>query len=267
MNKDLEVEIKVGLFVTIGVILIAFLILVFGGGRSVFGSNVYFKTTFHEVEGIVEGAIVKISGVRVGQVDKITFLKNSGDVELTLAVKSKYAVGVHKDATVGIKTHGVLGDRYIIINPGTPNSPLAEEGDSLQPETVKELKDYLNNADEVISRLKSSITNLDGILEAFNKSGRADNIFKNLSQMSYHLNQASQNLTTTVTKLNSTLSSLDSIAHKIDSGKGTLGAFVNDASLYDDMKALLGGANRNRVLKYFVRKSVEEAREEQEKQK
>jgi len=52
-------------------------------------------------------------------------------------------------------------------------------------------------------------------------------------------------------------------AKVLKSGEGTLGALINDPSLYEDLKSLIGGANRNRVLKYFIQKSVESARETQ----
>jgi len=58
---------------------------------------------------------------------------------------------------------------------------------------------------------------------------------------------------------------MKSILAKIDNGEGTVGALINDPSLYDDVKNLLGGANRNKVLKYFIKKSVETSREKAEK--
>jgi hypothetical protein len=95
---------------------------------------------------------------------------------------------------------------------------------------------------------------------SFNRDQRAETFFRNFSAASATINDSSKTLKASMDHLNS-------IFTKVDKGHGTLGALINDPSLYDDLKALLGGANRNRVLKYFVRKSVEESREAAEKEK
>jgi phospholipid/cholesterol/gamma-HCH transport system substrate-binding protein len=53
-----------------------------------------------------------------------------------------------------------------------------------------------------------------------------------------------------------------SVVAKVDSGQGTLGALVNDPSLYDDVKTLLGRANRNRAVKFLIRRTLGSDEEE-----
>jgi phospholipid/cholesterol/gamma-HCH transport system substrate-binding protein len=50
---------------------------------------------------------------------------------------------------------------------------------------------------------------------------------------------------------------LNSILEKIDAGEGTLGLLVNDPGLYADLQALLGGAQRSRVVRTLIRLSGE----------
>ena len=49
---------------------------------------------------------------------------------------------------------------------------------------------------------------------------------------------------------------MNQIFEKINNGTGTIGALVNDPGLYDEVKALFGGANRNRVIRNLVRQTV-----------
>ena len=49
---------------------------------------------------------------------------------------------------------------------------------------------------------------------------------------------------------------LQGVLDKIDSGNGTVGALINDPGLYDDFRALMGGANRNRVIRNLVRDTI-----------
>jgi len=59
-----------------------------------------------------------------------------------------------------------------------------------------------------------------------------------------------------VAKATSAAGHLDSILAKIDRGEGTLGLLVSDPSLYEEMKALVGGANRSAVVKTLIRLST-----------
>jgi phospholipid/cholesterol/gamma-HCH transport system substrate-binding protein len=257
MNRSVEVEIKVGLFVALGIALIMLTVLLLGGGQSIFERMVTYHAEFGEIEGLAEGATVKMSGVRVGQVSKILFKNDTGRVLVDFKVKRQFADAIHQDASVGIQTQGVLGDRYIIVNPGTPGSTIAKEDMELKADAPRDFKTYLSDADEVLGRLKKSLGHMEGILGSFNREQRAEQFFKNMSNFSSTLNDSSRTI-------KSSSDHLKSIMTKIDHGHGTIGALINDPTLYEDLKTLLGGANRNRVLKYFVRKSVEESREARE---
>ena len=56
-------------------------------------------------------------------------------------------------------------------------------------------------------------------------------------------------------------SNLRTVTDKVKNGEGTIGALLTDASLYEDLKNLIGGANRNTVLKFFVRQAVKSSDE------
>jgi phospholipid/cholesterol/gamma-HCH transport system substrate-binding protein len=51
---------------------------------------------------------------------------------------------------------------------------------------------------------------------------------------------------------------LNNILAKVDAGQGSLGLMVNDPTLYEDLKLLVGGANRSRLVRTLVDLSTEE---------
>jgi phospholipid/cholesterol/gamma-HCH transport system substrate-binding protein len=53
-------------------------------------------------------------------------------------------------------------------------------------------------------------------------------------------------------------SKLNSILAKVDSGEGTLGLMVNDPTLYEDLKLLVGGANRSALVRTMINLSTEQ---------
>ncbi len=267
MNKSLEVEVKVGFFVAIGFALIMLTIILLGGSRSLFTQTVSYYTRFSHVDGIVSGALVKLSGVNVGQVDDVEFEKNTGLVKVHFSVKAQYKDAIHQDCSVTFATQGVLGDKYIVLNGGNPTLPALAPTSEIQSVSPKDLKETMNNADDVILKLKTSLGYMETILGNFARDNRSDMFFRNMSLMSSNMNSATTVLPAKMQDFYSTLGHMNSVMNKIDRGDGTLGALINDPSLYEDLKTLMGGANRNKVLKYFVRKSVEESRETSEKAK
>ncbi|MGR3311617.1 MAG: MlaD family protein [Candidatus Brocadiales bacterium] len=60
--------------------------------------------------------------------------------------------------------------------------------------------------------------------------------------------------------LSITLANLKTIIEKIAVGEGTLGAIINDPTLYDDLKILLRGAERSFVLRTLIRRSLKDAK-------
>ena len=50
---------------------------------------------------------------------------------------------------------------------------------------------------------------------------------------------------------------LNSILAKVDGGEGTLGLLVSDPTLYEDLKILVGGAQRSTVVRSLIRMSVD----------
>ncbi|MCB9796696.1 MAG: MCE family protein [Alphaproteobacteria bacterium] len=66
-----------------------------------------------------------------------------------------------------------------------------------------------------------------------------------------------------VEDLHATASSLRTIAASIENGEGTAGLLANDPALYEDLRALVSGAQRNKLLRAYIRKTVSEAEAEQ----
>ena len=58
-------------------------------------------------------------------------------------------------------------------------------------------------------------------------------------------------------------SRLNSILAKVDRGEGTMGLLLNDPTLYEDLKRLIGGAQRSTVVRTLIRMSEGEKEAEQ----
>lgn len=61
-----------------------------------------------------------------------------------------------------------------------------------------------------------------------------------------------------VEDLHAAATSLRAVAESIENGDGTAGMLANDPALYEDLRALVGGAQRNKLLRAYIRQAVAE---------
>ncbi len=70
-----------------------------------------------------------------------------------------------------------------------------------------------------------------------------------------------KNVNMSMESVNKSSASLERILTRIEKGPGTINSLIYDESVHDDLRALLGGAQRNKVIKYFIRESIKKSEE------
>lgn len=106
----------------------------------------------------------------------------------------------------------------------------------------EELANQMGNLAEALETLVVDIENEDSLVHA----------------LIYDAERASM-----VEDLHATATALRAISEGIEQGDGTLGLLAQDPALYEDLRALVNGAERNKLLRYYVRKTVEDGEAEQ----
>src|SRR4051794_40959287 len=106
MNKS-RIEWKVGLFVFMGLALLAALMLEFSKGPTLFKSTVKFHITLPSVAGLKPNADVMMSGVPIGKVVRTTLNADGKSVDVFVSVLADFKI--HKDAKFHIDSLGFLG--------------------------------------------------------------------------------------------------------------------------------------------------------------
>ncbi len=128
-----KLELKVGFFVFVGVVILVAFILLIGDFRTwTLGYEVNF--VFNFVNGVKLGAPVRFAGVDVGEVKAINFLLDPQEetkpkVQIVGWVKKE--VRIPLDSTVWVNTLGLLGEKYIEIMPGLDYQQSLAKGQTL----------------------------------------------------------------------------------------------------------------------------------------
>lgn len=179
-----KLELKVGIFVFIGLAILVFFLLSIGGLKT-WSSGYYMDVDFNFVNGVKVGAPVRFAGVDVGEVKriKLEYLPQESRSNVRLAIWVRGAIKIPADSTVWVNTLGLLGEKYIEIIPGKNYAhPVQDKGVivGVDPMPIHEI---FNRAENILHNLD------DGIAKIHNKEGSLgkliydDTIYKELEAL------------------------------------------------------------------------------------
>ncbi|MEB0249965.1 MlaD family protein [Mucilaginibacter sp. 5B2] len=232
-NKG-ENNIKLGVFVLAGLLVLMASFYMIGKNRNVFGSGFELKAHFNNLNGLMEGNNVLFSGIQAGTVKKITMI-NDTLIEVTLAIDNKTSAFIHKNALAAIGTEGLMGNKVVNIQANKGSSPMVETGDILVAQKMISTDEMLltlsktnNNIATISESLKNAVLGIDS--SALFKLLNDQTIGVSLRSSLKSINNASTNADNLTRGLN------DMIV-QIKQGKGTAGLLISDPALAGDLKS------------------------------
>ncbi len=117
------VQARVGIVVISALILTAILIVLFGDFPSILQMGKTIQVRFDNAPGVAKGTPVRKSGILVGRVSKVAFVKNSPDVMVTLSLHT--GTQIYENERCEINNSSLLGNAFIEFVPGvTPSTKL-----------------------------------------------------------------------------------------------------------------------------------------------
>jgi phospholipid/cholesterol/gamma-HCH transport system substrate-binding protein len=114
---------------------------------------------FNNVAGLDEKSAVRIAGVRKGKVDKIQVLPN-GKARVTLKIDND--VPLHTNAIASIANLGLLGEKYVELDPGTGNTPVMQGENVALPQPGASTA----SIDQVTNQVSAIATDIKAITES-----------------------------------------------------------------------------------------------------
>ncbi len=245
-------EIKVGLVITAAIAALLWASFS-GGGTSIFDDKVIYQAYFSNVNGLVSGAPVWISGVEVGNVASIQFVNidSARQILLKIRVLKKVQNMITTDAKVTIGTIGLLGDKYVEIIPGTLSKPMLVEGDVIQSTTAGDLSAVLDHSEDVVVEMKGLLGNLDTLTGRINNGEgtvgqlfRDDRLYSELTRlmasMTVLVDGLQKNQERIAGSIESVATNLDTITSRVEKNTGTIGKLLADPGLYNNLHSSTG---------------------------
>jgi phospholipid/cholesterol/gamma-HCH transport system substrate-binding protein len=155
-------EIKVGLFVLVGLVLLAVLLIQFSKGTSIFRGTYELRLHASNIGGLKERASVLLAGVQVGSVSGVELAPDGKSVTILLRIYKTDKI--YHDARFVIQQSGFLGDQYVAIIPTDNKEPRLKDGDEVACEAPFNLQETARAAVGFIQRIDDTAKKLDAAI-------------------------------------------------------------------------------------------------------
>ena len=240
MKNNIIKEFLVWFIVIVGITVFSVFTYIIGTNKGqLFGTFVIYKTQVKEASGVYVGTKVTIHGSVTGNITTVKLLQ-TGEVEIHFSVKKKHEFIITKSSFVELKNSGALGDRYINIMTPDSSAPRLKKGSVIPFKKTSNILSLLTGGGQKTQKsFQDIITNIQEMLDRFNNNGLRGFLSKKDQR-----------------ELSEILSHTNNILKTIESGEGTLGALINDPSLYNRLLVLLGERPKKNYLQDLTNRST-----------
>jgi phospholipid/cholesterol/gamma-HCH transport system substrate-binding protein len=229
---NLTRKLIVGIFVTVCLVLFAAGLFVIGSANQLFTKSFNIYADFSKVTGMQDGGKVRVSGMDAGTVTRIDVPARPGaKFRVHFRVVEKLHPIVRQDSVATIQTDGLLGNKYLQIDSGSVDTPVAKNESLIQSKEPFELSDLMEQIAGVVKQVSGI---MDGVKEQ---------LVSTLSQIEGTAHSATGMIETATPEVKSILVSADKISANlneiidgIQEGRGTVGALFKDKELYASVK-------------------------------
>jgi phospholipid/cholesterol/gamma-HCH transport system substrate-binding protein len=225
-------NLKVGLTIFIGLVLFFVFLFLIGSENNFFGSSYNLKIFVENSDGLTDGSLITLGGLKIGSVSGLTFARrdDTNGIDITLSINERYKKQITTSSIATVKTIGLLGDKFIDISIGQPDEKPLADNSYLPVETTFTLDKLSAKAEPAIENLTKLLSNLTKITDTIS-SGKG-----NVGKFIYG--------SEAINKLESILGNLNKLTTVLNSGKGSLGKLVYDSTLYNRIDSLTNNLNQ-----------------------
>ena len=154
-----RLELKVGLFVLLCLGLLAGLVILFSKGLSPWTPAYTLRLRTPNAGFIIAGASVRMAGVNIGSVDRVTLDADGKSVTIWLKILKRYTI--HSDARFVIEQIGFLGDQFVAVLPRQNLAPVLPEDAEITCDEPFNLQEVARSAMGLITRVDQTVQKLD----------------------------------------------------------------------------------------------------------
>jgi phospholipid/cholesterol/gamma-HCH transport system substrate-binding protein len=219
LKKDITNKIRLGVFISLGIALFIAGIYFIGVTQQMFTSTFRVSGVFKDVSGLQAGNIVRFSGINVGTVENIKIISDTS-VRVDMSIDEKVREFIKKDAKAIIGSEGLLGNKILIITPGTSGTKQIENNDFIAttvPISIDDILRQLKATSDNSAHITDDLSQIVGTVRS--GKGTIGKLLMDSTYLKIPIDNAMQ-----ITK------DLSEIVSTLRSGKGTMAKLLMDST-------------------------------------
>ena len=243
-------ELRVGVVVIASLFILALTILyVGGGGASMLAPHYEIRALMADVNGLKDGAPVRLGGVEVGSVRKVE-LDPRGMVEVRMRLDRRVKDRITSESRATLGSLGMLGEKAVDISAGRGGTPV-EDDSYVDAEPTDPFRGLLTNASDSTAHLKRILSRMDAGEGLMGKALRDDELYVRMVDVSTRLQGVLTRLESETgplgrlvndremsERLAGSVKGIEAAVSRLEAGEGALGTLSRDQELAADLKAL-----------------------------
>ncbi len=259
---------RVAGLVVLGAILLAYGAYRIGKVLDVFAKRYELVTFAPSVLGLREGAPVTLAGQQIGQVKTIEFIpvarkRNGNNLRIVIALSEEVKDQIRRDSKAFFRTQGLLGDKFVDIEPGTVNAAILQRGDTIAMGKSVDMDMFMTQASNMMDQTMTIVTDIRGLTSGLAGGEGTIGAFLKDDALYASMVGATNELQTTLTTVNrsdgtfgrilrdpamyqrmtSAVTRLDSVGSMILYGNGSVSKLLKSDSLYRSLASATSRAD------------------------
>lgn len=238
MEKEISRNIRLGIFVIVGVVLLIIGLYLIGNNKNIFGRTFKLYTTFQNISGLQTGNNVRFSGIDVGTIQKIEIVNDTSiRVEMIIDVDMRKFIRNNSIASIG--TDGLMGNRLVNIEPVASPAPLVEPGNeipSLKGVNTESMLRTLQLTNDNVAFVSDNLKNITDNIR--NSKGSVYSILVDTT-LAKSFNRIMINIESVSNELSSASTEAAVILNDVKHGKGIAGSLIYDTLMTGELQSAM----------------------------
>src|SRR5271166_3835489 len=200
----------IGIFVVVGSLLFATAVFLIGNQHNVFSKHIELYTEVKNLNGLAKGATIRVGGFDAGEVAGISIPESpAAGFRLTLRIADQVRGLIRTDSVATIETEGVVGDKVLLISPGSSTAPEAAPHTTLPSKETSDIGDLVQKSTTLVTNASDTIK------------------------------VVADRLTTTLDAVTTTVNNADDLVVGLKQGRGAVGMLLRDEKTAADIRTAI----------------------------
>lgn len=230
----------VGAFVIGGILLFGAGLFLIGDRRMLFNDTFEVYAEFANISGLQDGAKVRVAGMDAGEVDTIQVPPGpSAPFRVKVRIREDMHPIIRVDSVATIQTDGLVGNKFVQVDAGTEQAAVVPAGGTIRSREPFDLSAMLQRMSDTVDLVTATIQDLKGGLDQ-----ALGSVTDTALQAQVLMNDIGAEARTIMASAQKVSTDLSVVVSNARSGKGSVGKFLTDDSLYVSAKTLIADAEK-----------------------